>query len=1166
MATKTNERELSSKIATWFQEHIQRNNFPFTWAGNEAGIKGEGTTKFGDVFLFRNRQANQVFTLIELKPPFGQKENLKVLEEKARDLKLRFVYTWDFRNLNVYELKSGKLVAAGVEHTPVLEKLEDWLRGDVQANIKGYIHRFCQEFIRFEETGKFSKFLPDKVYFVNLIRDFVKNILPHFESHIRLALTDKTKKAAIDEYVVKQGIAYSSDQDFIRLVAGQRVYGLATKIIFYQTIRRFFDDLPDLVLPDVDLSASILSAFEQAREKDWQAVFEAGPIEALGIPESAYGLFEEFLIELKVYHFGQLPEDVIGEVFQEIIDPEQRHTLGQYFTMEALVDFVIALVVNDPNGIYCDPTCGSGTFLIRLYDRLKYLSPGKTHKQLLDQIWGFDIGSFPAELSTINLFRQDASNFENFPRVRTTNIFDVHRGMEFDFPPPNSGKHYIKISTPLPPIDAFVGNFPFIRQELIEKKDQGFKKELTKLLAYEYLESYPQLFVQKNGIANAANTLAESPTPYNLKQTINHWVEKGDLELRLSGKADIYAYIYIHLTTLLADKGSFSIITSNSWLDTEYGHILKQFFLDHFCIKAIVASWAEPWFEDAAVNCVVTVLEREPNPQKRADNKVKFVKLKLGMAQMAEYGTEIWERKRRWDSIDSVVRTIQNVEYVKKGLKRLSDEESGLSSFENEKLNLRMVNQGFLNSEVETHEGNSKWGKYLRAPDIYFELEERLKNKLVPLINFGKFRRGYTTGINDFFYLQLVEGDISSNSIKAQNDAGWIGEIETMYLRKVIKSPKESEAVVVNSNKLPNLLFICDKTKDELLALNHIHALHYIEWGEKQHTDQGVAWPKVSSVSGRKLWYQINEKAPSGILLQMIGNDRYLAFLNRDRVHVDHNLFEYELDNPELLKQSEIYLNSTLFALIREVNSRANLGDGATKTEGVDWSNLMLIPDQKLDINYKPKGIFERKILPISKEIKLKDRQELDKAVLIALGLDPEVYLKPIYEGLCEMVSDRQELPKMRKKKKKEATKFAYGEVKSSVIKDCLPMGFRPFPQDFLVKEVPLLSLPTSGKTLHIKEHFLGTWRLSDGKQIVAETDSEARARYAVAFSINHPGTYQISLPNEPDDKTLREVLAAYESYLSELYEQIRADAYRKLHDWSLAEKLAGEVLGERKV
>ena len=94
-------------------------------------------------------------------------------------------------------MKGGKLTASGTE-SQVLEKLEDWLRGDIQANIKSYFSRFCQEFVRFENTGKFSKFRPEKVYFVKLIREFVGGILPHFENHIRLALADKESKAAID--------------------------------------------------------------------------------------------------------------------------------------------------------------------------------------------------------------------------------------------------------------------------------------------------------------------------------------------------------------------------------------------------------------------------------------------------------------------------------------------------------------------------------------------------------------------------------------------------------------------------------------------------------------------------------------------------------------------------------------------------------------------------------------------------------------------------------------------------------------------------------------------------------------------------------------------------------------------------------------------------------
>ena len=52
------------------------------------------------------------------------------------------------------------------------------------------------------------------------------------------------------------------------------------------------------------------------------------------------------------------------------------------------------------------------------------------------------------------------------------------------------------------------------------------------------------------------------------------------------------------------------IVTSNSWLDVAYGYELQKFFLKNFKIVAIIESRCEPWFEDAAVNTVVTILER----------------------------------------------------------------------------------------------------------------------------------------------------------------------------------------------------------------------------------------------------------------------------------------------------------------------------------------------------------------------------------------------------------------------------------------------------------------------------------------------------------------------------------------------------------------------------
>lgn len=113
----------------------------------------------------------------------------------------------------------------------------------------------------------------------------------------------------------------------------------------------------------------------------------------------------------------------------------------------------------------------------------------------------------------------------------------------------------------------------------------------------------------------------------------------------------------------------------------------------------------------------------------------------------------------------------------------------------------------------------------------------------------------------------------------------------------------------------------------------------------------------------------------------MINNERFLVFDSRSRVQVDHNLFEWMIDDG-YFDVAKKYLNYTLFSLIRETNSRVNLGDGASKTEGVDWNNLMLVPKKELKIVFNNKSLFERKILSIHQEVKQKDRKELDTKIL----------------------------------------------------------------------------------------------------------------------------------------------------------------------------------------
>jgi len=1166
MTVKTNERELASKVAQWFNEQIQRVKYPFTSASCEAGVSVGKTTYFGDIIIWENRETNTAFSYLELKPPYGSKENIERFKKKALELKIKIAYTWDFQALNAYELIENKLKLKDSINFSVLTNINDWTRGDIQAHIKAFISRICDELLSFSEKGKFCKFKPDKHYFIRFLRNTVDDLIPLFENFIRNFHKQKKYKQIINKFVSEQCIAYPNDEAYYKLIARQRVYGLVTKIIFYFSIKRHFTELPGLSTEhNEDISDNLKFAFEKAREIDWQAVFETDPIEDLGIPTEACHKLNELFSHLIFYDFGNLPEDVVGEIFEEIIDPKRRHELGQYFTREDLVDLIIATIVNDKDKIYADPTCGSGTFLIRLYDRIRYLNANRIkHEEILNQIWGFDIGKFPAELSTINLFRQSASNFENFPHVRKDDIFEIFAGKEIEFPPNNVNYdgRYNKIKIQIPPFEGLVGNFPYIRQELIEKNSKGYKQKLTKLLAYEYFRTYPKLF-KTDKLKDAEISEFKTKPEKDQLALIDHWIENKHIELKLSGQADIYTYIFIHASTLLSKNGSFAIITSNSWLDVSYGSVLKQFFLDHFKIKMIVASWAEPWFDDAAVNTVFTVLEKYNNKKERNSNLVHFVKLKHKLEKLIPERNLILEADKRWRRVDGIVNMIESSEFKAEKIN------NDISSFENEMMRVRILPQEVLAKELKTQYELSKWGKYLRAPDVYFEILDKCRDKLVPLKLIANVRRGITTGINEFFYLQPIEENIKDKTILCNNSRGWQGEIESQYIKPVIKSPKESDSIIIDPKKLKNLIFICNKSKSQLKKANHLLALKYIEWGETQRTKGNKPWPEVPSVQGRKYWWGIPHRETPDSIASCGIRATYKFFENSNNVLADKRLYEIfrknQLFDLEFITSS---LNSFLTHLFIESDTR-ELGDGFIDITVYEMEEIKIVKKEYInDVilnNYQI--IKNRRIKKIIDEYNSKDRQELDKAVLKALGLEPEEYLQRIYDGLTEIVRERLELPKMRKKRKQQKIKISYQEVKLSVIKEIIDRHLKKFPEDFYTKaniahfyeDVECDVYNTSGKELHIAEFMhICTVKDSDDSEIFV-TNNHEKAEFAMILA--KPGVYRIKIPK--DEKIISEILKNHRNYVLQLEEQLTANAQQKLHSWNEAEQMAREILDE---
>ena len=65
--------------------------------------------------------------------------------------------------------------------------------------------------------------------------------------------------------------------------------------------------------------------------------------------------------------------------------------------------------------------------------------------------------------------------------------------------------------------------------------------------------------------------------------------------------------------------------------------------------------------------------------------------------------------------------------------------------------------------------GAGKWGKYLRAPDLYFRIMERYANRFVPLGKITTIRFGVKSGCDAFF----MPRDVSQEFLEKYSTLEW---------------------------------------------------------------------------------------------------------------------------------------------------------------------------------------------------------------------------------------------------------------------------------------------------------------------------------------------------------------------------------------------------------
>ncbi len=551
--------------------------------------------------------------------------------------------------------------------------------------------------------------------------------------------TDSTRSfdAKLQQWMSAQGLAFVRNNleqwsEALSRAAQTLVHVLANRLIFYQALRARFPRLPQLRLRGVKTAPEAYSylqrMFDHAtrvsgdyepilfpNEEDW-----AGRLAFEGL--GAITAWQAALVGIEHYDFSEISSDIVGRVFQRLVSPEERHRWCQHFTGDDVVDLINSFCIRDADGAVLDPACGSGSFLVRAYYRKRSLNPQKSHVELISELFGSDIALYPAHLATLNLAAREINGEANYPRTTRRDFFDIEPAKPFCKVPPAD------TPIPLPELTAVVGNPPYVRQE----KFVG---------------------AQKDKLAKLLSSRARG--------------------LRLSGRSDIHCYFWPAAAIFLREGGYFGFLTSSSWLDVEYGFALQKWILQNFRLVAILESTAEPWFRDARVKTCATILQKCTDPAVRMSTLVKFVRVKRPLAEIINCGAE--ELDARFRAIDRLRDRIEaaNADFEDDSLRIIVklqqdlwneglratrilssapiDDDGSDEGASNQSASRANEAAGAIKVSALDDYGAGKWGRYLRAPDFYFDVMREFGSRFVPLGEIAAVRRGITSGCDDFF-------------------------------------------------------------------------------------------------------------------------------------------------------------------------------------------------------------------------------------------------------------------------------------------------------------------------------------------------------------------------------------------------------------------------------
>lgn len=1232
-----NEWEFTQLAATWMQQAIDADpSLPFRHARCEQQSVGSQTRR--DLTLLDAGQ--RPLLTGEVKMPYQPAGNSPYRYEvvadaraKARRANCEYCFTWNINRLVLWATTpraqggnsgTGDDAYQTWEEIAAVSQPQHLNLEATQAKIKRFLVEFLHAAARIVSGDKpLGSRRPDDKFVEALEAALEQPILLTTDAlaHVYKRVRDREELQAWMRDEQGWPLADPTDErgtlDNLNHAARFSNYALMNKVVFHEAlVRRYPHNLEPITVPDHiaegdRLRSHFESFFDRARSftGDYETVFGEHRLGAIAprVPfyaDPAVAYWRELVNQIHEFDFSKLDYEVIGTLFERLISPEERHKFGQYYTRAEVVDLLNSYCIRTGGEKVMDPACGGGTFLVRAYARKRELRPSATHAERLGDIYGVDLSHYAATLTTINLATRDLISAENYPQIARSDFFNIEPTKPLMNLPARIKTTGLGTGQSrevlIPPLDAIIGNPPYVRQEDIPsspKAKNGKKKADPKPGTKEFY----QLIAQRSA------------------------------GVKFSGRSDLHIYFWPHAAEFLHDGGWLCLLTSSQWLDVDYGFRLQEYILRNFEIHAIYESVDEPWFVGARVVTCATVLRRQRKEQERMDHQVRFVQLRRPIAKILSHdGTTagaLGAADLLRDAISSAEHNSFTNEYRVRVVKQgdLWNEGVRIGRLVRGKKERRKEKQATLKGHQAGDYFGGKWGTFVRAPDLWFEIIDRWGAKLVPLAQLASIMRGVTSGNDGFFFpldvSQAMLGqhqtdaeffdacgasrsDVHSGKVKIVRCGDGLGEVrplESSVLQPEVHNLKDAKGFMARAIDCRRMILLTGLATDKL----PLHARQYVEWGERNE------WQKKSTTAARagtdRAWHDLTASRSAKIFWSMRHGYRHVILRNTENLRCNKSLFEIA----ELRGHDDVLwgiLNSTIVLISKTYFGHPIGVEGYLETE-VFEAKMMLVPDVRSSTSEQRKKIvaamkkmatrsplnlispreFNRtkhelkgehtKLAQLSDESELTqpDRRELDHAVLEMLGVEDKQERNQLLDAMYKHlrahfieVRRKEEKANENKKKAKKKGRGSAGAMAETVMEQLRrdhPEVFRWYPSHFIDREIMIRGLfdtfevPPGGEP-EVAE-LLGGQTLviiRKGKRKLAELHAESPAQARLLATLISNGLHGlVSVPhNEPDCEPVRQ---RFLGWIGSRDAALAAILERQTNSEDLRESLRGLVL-----